>query len=71
MSGKQISTNEVSVDAQALEATPEAGVDDDGFQVVDEAPEFRPSVEQETQAKVDANHPDGIADTSEDRKSVV
>ena len=60
MSGKQISTNEVSVDAQALEATPEACVDDDGFQVVGETPEFRPSVEQEKQAKVDSNHPDGL-----------
>ncbi|PSP85945.1 DNA-binding protein [Halobacteriales archaeon QS_1_68_17] len=60
MSGKQISTNEVSVDAQALEATPEVGVDDDGFQVVNETPEFRPSVKQETQAKVDSNHPDGL-----------
>jgi hypothetical protein len=59
MSGKQLSTNEVSVDAQALEATPEADVDDDGFQVVDETPEFRLSVEQETQAKADSNHPDG------------
>ncbi|TKX52412.1 DNA-binding protein, partial [Halorubrum sp. SP3] len=38
-----------------------------GFPVVDETPEFEAAVEQETQAKVDANHPDGIADTSTER----
>lgn len=35
--------------------------------MIGETPEFRPTVEQETQAKVDANHPDGIVDVSEDR----
>jgi len=35
--------------------------------VVEETPEFRPTVEQEKQAKVDANHPDGIADASDER----
>jgi len=67
MSGKQLSSNEVSVDEQAFENAGEQAVDEDGFPVVDETPEFEATVEQETQAKVDANHPDGIADTSEDR----
>ena len=67
MSGKQLSSNEVSVDEQAFENAGEQAVDGDGFPVVDETPEFEAAVEQETQAKVDANHPDGIADTSEDR----
>ena len=35
-------------------------MEDDGFEVADETPEFRPSVEQETQAKVDSNHPDRL-----------
>jgi len=55
------------VDEQAFEKADEQAVDEDGFPVVDETPEFEAAVEQETQAKVDANHPDGIADTSEDR----
>ena len=67
MSDKQLSSNEVSVDEQAFERTEDAGVDGDGFPVVDETPEFEATVEQETQAKVDANHPDGIANTSEGR----
>ena len=67
MSGKQLSSNEVSVDEQAFKRTDEQAVDEDGFPVVDETPEFEATVKQETQAKVDANHPDGIADTSEDR----
>jgi pimeloyl-ACP methyl ester carboxylesterase len=53
------------VDEQAFEKADEQAVDEDGFPVVDETPEFEAAVEQETQAKVDANHPDGIADTSE------
>lgn len=60
MSGKQLSSNEVSVDEQAFERTEDAGVDEDGFEVVDEQPEFRATVQQEKQAKVDSNHPDGI-----------
>jgi hypothetical protein len=35
--------------------------------VVDETPEFEVTVEQETQPKVEANHPDGITDRSADR----
>jgi len=60
MSGKQLSTNEVSVDAQALEPTRERSESDEVGDVVEGSPEFRPSVQQETQAKVDSNHPDGI-----------
>jgi hypothetical protein len=60
MSGKQLSSNQVSVDEQAFERTEDAGVDKDGFEVVDEQPEFRATVQQEKQAKVDSNHPDGI-----------
>jgi Skp family chaperone for outer membrane proteins len=48
------------VDEQAFERTEDAGVDEDGFEVVDDKPEFRATVQQETQAKVDSNHPDGI-----------
>jgi len=57
----------VSVDEQAFEKAGGQAVDEDGFPVVDETPEFEAAVEQETQAKVDANHPDGIADTSNER----
>jgi ssDNA-binding replication factor A large subunit len=56
MSSKQVTTNEVSADAQAFNHQRATEADD----VVDEAPEMRPTVEQEIQAKVDANHPDGI-----------
>lgn len=67
MSSKNASSKVVSVDEQAFEQAEERAVDQDGFQVVDETPEFEVAVKQETQAKVDANHPDGIADTSEER----
>ncbi|ELY75848.1 hypothetical protein [Natrinema gari] len=67
MSSNNASGKVVSVDEQAFEKAGEQAVDEDGFPVVDETPEFEAAVEQETQAKVDANHPDGIADTSEDR----
>lgn len=67
MSSNSSSSKVVSVDEQAFKRTDEQAVDEDGFPVVDETPEFEATVEQETQAKVDANHPDGIADTSEDR----
>ncbi len=67
MSSNNASSKVVSVDEQAFENAGEQAVDEDGFPVVDETPEFEATVEQETQAKVDANHPDGIADTSEDR----
>ncbi|MFC6862651.1 DNA-binding protein [Halomicroarcula sp. GCM10025817] len=67
MSSNNASGKVVSVDEQAFENAGGQAVDEDGFPVVDETPEFEAAVEQETQAKVDANHPDGIADTSEDR----
>ena len=67
MSSTNSSRKVVSVDEQAFEQADEQAVDEDGFPVVDETPEFEATVEEETQAKVDANHPDGIADTSEDR----
>lgn len=67
MSSNNVTSNVVSVDEQAFEQADEQAVDEDGFPVVDETPEFEATVEQETQAKVDANHPDGIADTSDDR----
>jgi ssDNA-binding replication factor A large subunit len=57
----------VSVDEQAFENADVQTVDEDGFAVVDETPELAVTVDQEKQAKVDANHPDGIADTSADR----
>ena len=67
MSSNSSSSKVVTVDEQAFENAGEQAVDEDGFPVVDETSEFEAAVEQETQAKVDANHPDGIADTSEDR----
>jgi len=67
MSSNNATTDVVSVDEQAFENAGEQAVDEDGVPVVDETPEFEAAVKQETQAKVDANHPDGIADTSKDR----
>ncbi|AWB28422.1 DNA-binding protein [Halococcoides cellulosivorans] len=67
MSINNASGKVVSVDEQAFETAGGRAVDEEGFPVVDETPEFEATVEQEIQAKVDANHPDGIADTSEDR----
>jgi hypothetical protein len=60
MSSNSASSKVVTVDEQAFERTEDAGVDEDGFEVVDETPELRATVEQETQVKVDSNHPDGI-----------
>lgn len=67
MSSNNATTDVVSVDEQVFEQADEQAIDEEGFPIVDETPEFEAAVEQETQAKVDANHPDGIADTSEDR----
>jgi len=58
MSSKNVTTDVVSVDEQAFEKHDEAEVDEDGFEVVDETPEFRATVDMEVQAKVDSNHPD-------------
>jgi ssDNA-binding replication factor A large subunit len=67
MSSNNASGKVVTVDEQAFEKAGGQAVDEDGFPVVDETPAFEAAVEQETQAKVDANHPDGIADTSNER----
>ena len=67
MSSNSSSSKVVTVDEQAFENAGEQAVDEDGFPAVDETPEFEAAVKQETQAKGDANHPDGIAGTSEDR----
>jgi len=67
MSSNSSSGKVVTVDEQAFENADEQTVDEDGFTVVDETAEFEATVEQEIQAKVDANHPDGIADTSNER----
>ncbi|ELY63572.1 hypothetical protein C489_18526 [Natrinema versiforme JCM 10478] len=50
-----------------LKQADEQKVDDDSFPVVDETPEFEATVKQEVQAKVDANHPDGIVDTNDEQ----
>ncbi|OVE82977.1 DNA-binding protein [Natronolimnobius baerhuensis] len=68
MSSTNSTSKVVSVDEQAYEqADARAEHDPESEDVVDETPEFRATVEMEIQAKVDANHPDGIADTSEER----
>jgi len=67
MSSNNATSNVVSVDEQAFEKADEAAVDENGFEVVVEAPELRATVQMEVQAKVDANHPDGIVDTTDDR----
>ncbi|MFB9813565.1 DNA-binding protein [Haloarcula sebkhae] len=60
MSSNNSSRKVVTVDEQAFERTEDAGVDEEGFEVADDTPEFRATVQQEKQAKVDSNHPDGI-----------
>jgi Skp family chaperone for outer membrane proteins len=60
MSSNNSSRKVVTVDEQAFERTEETGVDEEGFEVADDTPEFRATVQQEKQAKVDSNHPDGI-----------
>ncbi len=67
MSSNNASGKVVSVDEQALKQADEAEVDADGFEVVEETRELRATVEQEIQAKVDANHPDGIKETNNER----
>jgi hypothetical protein len=49
MSSKQAFGNEISVDEQALEHERAAERDDDGFEVVDETPDLRATVQQEMQ----------------------
>ncbi|CQH61630.1 uncharacterized protein HHUB_3504 [Halobacterium hubeiense] len=67
MSSNNASRKVVTVAEQAFEHPEEQADAEDGFPVVDETPEFEAAVEQETQAKVDANHPDGIKETSAER----
>jgi ssDNA-binding replication factor A large subunit len=67
MSSKNVTSEVVSVDEQGFEKADEAEVDEEGFEVVDETPEFQATVQMEVQAKVDANHPDGMVDTSDER----
>ena len=67
MSSNNASGKVVSVAEQAFENADEQAVDADGVPVVDDTPAFEATVEQETQAKVDANHPEGIADTNTER----
>src|SRR6056297_2719243 len=67
MSSKNVTSQVVSVDEQAFEKADEVAVDEEGFEVVDETREFQATVQMEVQAKVDANHPDGMVDTSEER----
>ncbi|WP_276249189.1 SOSS complex subunit B family protein [Haladaptatus sp. YSMS36] len=67
MSSNNATSNVVSVDEQAFEKHEDAAVDEDGFEVVDETPQFQATVQMEVQAKVDANHPDGMVDTSDER----
>ncbi|WP_408960780.1 DNA-binding protein [Natrinema sp. 74] len=66
MSSKNVSSEVVSVDEQAFEKHDEAAVDEDGFEVVDETPEFRATVDMEVQAKVDSNHPDARVEDGPD-----
>jgi hypothetical protein len=66
MSSKNVSSEVVSVDEQAFEKHEETQVDEDGFEVVDETPEFRATVDMEVQAKVDSNHPDARVEEGPD-----
>ena len=67
MSSNNASRKVVTVAEQAFEHPEEQTEAEDGVAVVEETPAFEAAVEQETQAKVDANHPDGIAETSAER----
>ncbi|MDB9234595.1 DNA-binding protein [Halorubrum ezzemoulense] len=66
MSSKNVSSEVVSVDEQAFEKHDDVEVDEDGFEVVDETPEFRATVDMEVQAKVDSNHPDARVEEGPD-----
>ncbi|GGN23978.1 DNA-binding protein [Halarchaeum nitratireducens] len=67
MSSNNASGKVVSVDEQAFEDVERETVDEDSFTVVAETPAFQATVNEETQAKVDANHPEGIADADQER----
>ncbi|WP_137283745.1 DNA-binding protein [Halorussus salinisoli] len=66
MSSKNARSKVVSVDERAYEQVDEQEVEAE-FEVVDETPEFRATVQMEIQAKVDMNHPDGVVETSDER----
>jgi hypothetical protein len=66
MSSKNVTGEVVSVDEQAFETHDDAEVDEDGFEVVDETPAFRATVDMEVQAKVDSNHPDARVEEGPD-----
>ncbi|ELY99593.1 hypothetical protein [Natrialba aegyptia] len=67
MSSKNVTSEVVSVDEQAFEKADEATVNEDGFEIVDETPKFQATVQMVVQAKVDANHPDGMVNTDEEQ----
>ncbi len=60
MSSNNSNRKVVSVAEQAFEQADETTVDEDGFEVVDETPTFQATVQQEIQAKVDANTQMGL-----------
>jgi hypothetical protein len=66
MSETNASDRVVSVDEQAFEhQEPQTVTEEEaGSPVVDATPTLKLTVDQQTQAKVDANHPDGIATTA-------
>ena len=66
MNSRYAAGNELSVDEQAYERTNDSEVEADGFEVVVDEPEFQATVEMEVQAKVDANHPDGLVQHKQD-----
>ncbi|WP_158055607.1 DNA-binding protein [Halorussus halophilus] len=70
MSSTNVTSKVVSVDAQAFEQTDEQAGEDE-FETVTETPELRATVQMETQAKVDTNHPGGLLETSDERMAGV
>ena len=66
MNSRYAAGNELSVDEQAYEHIDESELEADDFEVVADKPEFQSTVEMEVQAKVDANHPDGLVQHKQD-----
>ncbi|MDY6779193.1 MAG: DNA-binding protein, partial [Halobacteria archaeon] len=64
MSSKNYVRKDATVDGQEFEQV-EGQTPEDSLDGQDEQPELRANVEQETQAKVDTNHPGGAVDTPE------
>ncbi|AEN07595.1 nucleic acid binding OB-fold tRNA/helicase-type (plasmid) [halophilic archaeon DL31] len=68
MSSTNSSSKVVSVDEQTVEQASERAVEEEErWEVVEETPELRATVEMEIQAKVDLNHPDGVVEASDER----